>query len=98
MINEEIVKLIKSYSDKYYVCVELGLQTASDEIGKTINRGYTTERFVEAVELLNKYDIDVIAHIMCGLPGENRDGKNVPIQIKELTVKHQACAFRVHSV
>ena len=82
-INEEIVKLIKSYLDKYYVCVELGLQTASNEIGSLINRGYDTKKFVEAVKLLNKYEIDVIAHIMCGLPGENRDGKNVPTQIKE---------------
>lgn len=82
-LNEEIVKLIKSYSNKYYVCVELGLQTASDEIGKIINRGYKTEQFIEAVKLLNKYGINVIAHIMCGLPGEERDGKHVPIQIKE---------------
>lgn len=82
-LNEEIVKLIKSYSNKYYVCVELGLQTASDEIGKIINRGYITEQFVEAVKLLNKYGINVTAHIMCGLPGEERDGKHVPIQIKE---------------
>ena len=82
-INEEIVKLIKTYSDRYYVCVELGLQTASNEIAEIINRGYNTEQFVEAVKLLNKYEIDVIAHIMCGLPGEDRDGKNVPKQIKE---------------
>ena len=82
-INEEIAKLIKSYTDKYYVCVELGLQTSSNEIGKIINRGYNTEQFEEAVKLLNKYEIDVVVHIMCGLPGENRDGKNVPKQIKE---------------
>ena len=82
-INEKIAKLIKSYSDRYYVCVELGLQTASDEIGQIINRGYTTKQFVEAVKILNKYEIDVIAHIMCGLPGEYRDGKNVSVQIKD---------------
>ena len=82
-INEDVAKLIKSYSDRYYVCVELGLQTASDEIGKMINRGYTTKQFVEAVKILNKFEIDVIAHIMCGLPGEDRDGEKVPIQIKE---------------
>ena len=82
-INEEIVKLIKSYSEKYYVCVELGLRTASNEIGKIINRGYTTEQFAEAVKILNKYKIDIVTHIMCGLPGEERDGKNVPKQIKE---------------
>ncbi len=95
-INEEIAKLIKTYSEKYYVCVELGLQTASNEIGEIINRGYTTEQFVEAVKLLNKYEIDVIAHIMCGLPGENRDGKNVPIQIKE-TVK-LINSLKIHGV
>ena len=82
-INEEIARLIKSYSNKYFVCVELGLQTADDKIGKIINRGYTTNQFIEAVRILNKYKIDVIAHIMCGLPGEDRDGKNVPKQIKD---------------
>ena len=79
LIDNRIVGI----SNKYYVCVELGLQTASDEIGKIINRGYITEQFVEAVKLLNKYGINVTAHIMCGLPGEERDGKHVPIQIKE---------------
>jgi len=71
-ITEEIVKLIKSYSDKYYVSVELGLQTASDEIGSIINRGYLTRKFIEAINILNKYNIDVIVHVMCGLPGEIR--------------------------
>ena len=51
-INEEIAKIIKSYSNRYYVCVELGLQTASEEIGKIINRGYTTKQFIEAVKIV----------------------------------------------
>ena len=38
-INEDIVKLLSSYKDKYYVCVELGLQTSNDDIGNFINRG-----------------------------------------------------------
>ena len=41
-ITEDIAKLLKNYIDKYYVCVELGLQTSNDEIGKKINRGYTS--------------------------------------------------------
>lgn len=72
-INEDIAKLLKSYTDKYYVCVELGLQTSSDEIGKIINRGYTSAQFTKAVEILNKYDIDVVAHIMVGLPNEKKE-------------------------
>lgn len=71
-INEDVAKLLKTYTNKYYVCVELGLQTSNDQIGKIINRGYTSEQFTKAVEILNKYDIDVVAHIMVGLPGERK--------------------------
>ena len=99
-INEEIVKLIKSYSNKYFVSVELGLQTADDEIGKIINRGYTTNQFIKAVELLNEYDIDVIVHIMCGLPGEKRDGRSIPESIKntvDLINKLNIQGLKIHS-
>ena len=54
-INEDIVRLIKSYSDKYYVCVELGLQTSNDTTGKLICRGYNSLDFTNAVLILNKY-------------------------------------------
>lgn len=72
-INEEIAQLIKSYSNKYYVWVELGLQTSNDNIGKIINRGYNTSEFSKAVDILNKYNIDVVAHIMVGLPNETKN-------------------------
>ena len=67
-ITESIAKLLKSYTDRYYVCVELGLQTADEQIGQLINRHYTNEDFANAVHILNKYGIDVVAHIMIGLP------------------------------
>lgn len=69
-IDQDIVSLIKSYQGKYYVWVELGLQTANDKIAKTINRGYDTHKFIEAVKLLNSSGIDIVAHMMVGLPGE----------------------------
>ena len=69
-INEEIAKLLATYKDRYYVCVELGLQTANDDIGNIVNRGYCTQDFISAVEILKKYNIDVVAHIMVGLPNE----------------------------
>ncbi len=71
-INEEIVKLIKSYANKYYVSVELGLQTSNDNTGLILNRGYNSSDFTNAVELLNKYSIPVVTHIMVGLPNENK--------------------------
>lgn len=72
-ISEDVCKLLKSYSEKYYVWVELGLQTSNENTGKIINRCYTDKQFSAAVSLLNKYNIDVVTHIMVGLPGENFD-------------------------
>lgn len=69
-INDDIANLISSYKEKYYVCVELGLQTSNDKIGEFLNRQYSTKDFAKAVKLLNKYNIDVVAHIMVGLPNE----------------------------
>ena len=45
-INEDIVKLLKSYSEKYYVFVELGLQTSNDKTAKLINRGYLLSTYI----------------------------------------------------
>ncbi|MBR6252937.1 MAG: TIGR01212 family radical SAM protein [Clostridia bacterium] len=66
-ITEEIAKLLSSYKDKLYIAVELGLQTTNDD-NNFLNRCYTKEDFEKAVKILNSYDIDVIAHIMVGLP------------------------------
>lgn len=74
-ITEDIAKLLKSYTKKYYVCVELGLQTSNEKTGKFINRCYTNDDFSKAVIILNKYGIDVVTHIMIGLPTE--DGENI---------------------
>ena len=70
-INEDICRLLKSYCDKYYAWIELGLQTSNNETGKLINRGYSSQQFSKAVDLLNKYNIDVVTHIMVGLPNES---------------------------
>lgn len=74
-INEENVKLLKSYEleKNYKVFVELGFQTSNDKTGQLINRGYTSEKFLSAVNILNKYNIETIAHVMVGLPHENQE-------------------------
>ncbi len=93
-IDEEKVKLLKSYSNKYYVWVDLGFQTSNEETAKFINRGYTNSDFTKAVELLNKYNIDVVTHIMVGLPNETQeDLKNT---IKFLN-KHNIQGIKIHS-
>lgn len=70
-LDDKVAELLASYSDRYYVCVELGLQTANDDIGKTINRCYTTKDFEKACEILHRYNIPIVAHLMVGLPNES---------------------------
>ncbi len=92
-INENIVKLLKSYTKKHHVWVELGLQTSNNETGKLLNRGYTSQQFTQAVELLNQYQIEVVAHIMVGLPNETfEDIKNTVNFIN----KHNIQGLKIH--
>ena len=93
-IDEDIVKLLSEFTDKYYVSVELGLQTSNDETGILLNRGYTSSDFTTAVKLLNKYNIDVIAHIMIGLP--NEDKKDIENTVKFVN-NHNIQGLKIHS-
>ena len=93
-INEDVVNLLKSYKDKYYVCVELGLQTSNDTTGILINRGYSSCQFTSAVKLLNDAGIDVVAHIMIGLPGENFDDLKNTV---DFINSHNIQGLKIHS-
>lgn len=93
-IDEEVCKLLKTYTKKYAVTVELGLQTANDEIAKIINRGYDLEVCTNAVKLLRKYEIEVVIHIMLGLPNETmKDLENTVKYINSLDVQ----GVKIHS-
>ena len=48
-INEEVCTLLKKYTYKYYVWVELGLQSSNDSTGNLINRRYSSKDFSNAV-------------------------------------------------
>ena len=93
-INEDIANLLASYSDKYNVSVELGLQTSNDRIGDLINRCYSSKQFTTAVNILGKHNIEVIAHIMIGLPTETfEDIKNT---VKFINA-HDVQGIKIHS-
>ena len=70
-IDEDIAALLESYKTRCDVWAELGLQTADDDTARFINRGYETEVFVKACDILAAHGIPVVAHIMIGLPGED---------------------------
>ncbi|MCI8308474.1 MAG: TIGR01212 family radical SAM protein [Lachnospiraceae bacterium] len=55
------------------VWVELGLQTIHENTAKFIRRGYTLDVFDQAVAELSEKSIDIIVHVILGLPHETRD-------------------------
>ena len=93
-ITEDVAKLLKSYTNKYYVCVELGLQTSNDNTGNLINRCYTSKQFTSAVNILTKYNIDVVTHIMVGLPGETKEDIKNTINFVN---SHKLQGIKIHS-
>jgi len=55
------------------VWLELGLQSANDGTLAAINRGHTTTDFETAVAQCHEAGIEVVAHLIAGLPGEGRE-------------------------
>ena len=71
-VNQDVVRVIKKFSKTHLVTVELGLQSAHDRTLKRINRGHDVAEFIRARTLLKKNQIPVCAHVIFGLPGEDR--------------------------
>ncbi len=72
-LEDDVLDLIEEMNRKLYVWVELGLQTSNDKTAKRINRGYTLEVYDDAVSKLRKRNIDTVAHVIFGLPGETHE-------------------------
>ncbi len=71
-VDEEKLDLIASYAREYLVWVEYGLQSVHDSTLKLINRGHDFASFKKAAAMTRKRGIKVCAHVILGLPGEDR--------------------------
>ena len=94
-IDVERAALIASYKDRVDVWVELGLQTSSDKTAEVINRGYKTEVFDRAVEILHSHGIPVVAHMIIGLPGES---EAEALATAEHLAKRALFGVKIHSI
>lgn len=70
-LPETTVQLLQEINAIKPVTVELGLQTADDSVAANINRGYQTKVYRDAVARLKNAGIEVITHIIIGLPGDD---------------------------
>ena len=67
----DVLDLLARLAEQKPVWVELGLQTIHEDTARFIRRGYPLEVFEKAVSDLRSIRIDVIVHLILGLPGED---------------------------
>ena len=72
-LGPEVVEILKDLCSRKYVSVELGLQTVHDDSVRYIRRGYGNEVYFDAVRRLKEAGIEVVTHIILGLPGETAE-------------------------
>jgi len=71
-LSDEVCRLLASYmNDQFEVWVELGLQSSCDKTLEKINRGHTRDDFEAAFQMLRKYGLKIVVHLIFGLPGED---------------------------
>jgi len=69
----EILQMLQELRAIKPVWVELGLQTMHERTARAVNRGYSLPVFEEACRNLHTIGVEVIVHLILGLPGEIRE-------------------------
>lgn len=72
-LSPEIVQLLQELNRRKPISVELGLQTIHEKSIRYIRRGYENRVYVEGVRALKAAGIEVVTHIIIGLPGETEE-------------------------
>lgn len=69
-LPDEVVNYLAELNERFYLWVELGLQTTFDETSAAINRAHDYQTYLDGVAKLRKHGIRVCTHLINGLPGE----------------------------
>lgn len=72
-ISDECLEYLSELNKKTYLTIELGLQTIHEKTSILINRCHTLKCFEDMVNKLRSRGINVVVHIINGLPYETKD-------------------------
>ncbi|MBO6158777.1 MAG: TIGR01212 family radical SAM protein [Firmicutes bacterium] len=72
-LSDEMIRMLTELNRIKPVWIELGLQTIHERTAEEINRCYPLEVFEDAYRRLKEAGIEVIVHVIFGLPGETKD-------------------------
>lgn len=71
--SPEVYDYLSDLNRRTYVSIELGLQTIHDETQERINRHQSWDESGDAITELNGRGIEVVVHVILGLPGETKE-------------------------
>ncbi len=72
-LGDDVIELLDEMNKIKPVFVELGLQTIHNDSAKYIRRGYSLEVYNEAVKKLKNIGVNIVVHIILGLPNESEE-------------------------
>lgn len=72
-LGNEVIELLERLNKIKPIFVELGLQTIHENTAKYIRRGYELSVYDDAVSRLHKAGLNVVTHLIIGLPNETKD-------------------------
>ena len=70
-LSDDVIALLAELNEIKPISVELGLQTIHVPTVQYIRRGYETAVYDDAVARLKRAGLEVVTHIILGLPGED---------------------------
>ena len=92
-LEKDVVALLAEINRVKPVSVELGLQTIHESTAQYIRRGYSAEVYYDAVRRLKAVGIEVVTHIILGLPGETEE---MMVKTTEAAVKAGTDGVKFH--
>lgn len=72
-LEQDKVQMLAELNHIKPVWVELGLQTIHEQTAEAFHRGYRLPVFLDAYRRLKQAGLEVIVHVILGLPGEGRE-------------------------
>ena len=72
-ITDDTLDYLEELNKRTYLTIELGLQTIHEKTSKLINRGHTLKEFDTMVKKLRDRNIEIVVHIINGLPYETEN-------------------------
>ena len=72
-LEDDKIKLLAEINKVKPVSVELGLQSIHEKTAEYIRRGYTLDKYDDAVNRLKEAEINVVTHVIIGLPNETEE-------------------------